>query len=251
MKAATIFLGFAAIFVTCAATVQAQDAKDLYYNYETATATASATAGRNGSTTIVNNSRRRRNQTSRRQTPAATNSRPANAPTGVAAVNPATGAAATGLPGTKVLIDLNRGGKRQFVTANYKFRTGDKIRLILKTNFDGYIAMINKGTTGKFSLLYPYAGADDRVRPSADIQFPKEGDWIEFDGNSGTEELTIVMSKVSLVDRDREITWEGWYKNSGGKDLFVSSDAEATYAVCAAERLAEPVAFTLRLKHGR
>ena len=152
---------------------------------------------------------------------------------------------ATGLPGTKVTIELMRGNKLSFVKPDYKFRSGDRIRLRLVTNFDGYVSIVNLGSTGQINLLYPYNGAEPRVRPSRDIQIP-QSDWIKFDNNEGTEQLLIVMSK-------QPIDTEGLDRNSfsDSRDLSIEYAENATFVVCPEENLTNPVGFALKLKHAR
>ena len=147
--------------------------------------------------------------------------------------------AATGLPGTRVEIELLRDGKRKFVKPNYKFKSGDRIRLRLTTNFEGYISLLNIGSTGRVNALFPYPGADDRTRPAADVQIPKADDWIRFDDNPGTEVLTVIMSR-------RPIDTGASYRT---RDLYVESTEDGTYLVCQENLLDEPMGFVLRLKH--
>ena len=156
-----------------------------------------------------------------------------------------------GKPGTKVVIERMRGGKLAFVSPNTKFRSGDKIRLRFATNFDGYVKILNVGSSGSVSLLFPYAGADDRIRPTKDFQVPKNGDWIVFDDTPGIEMLTVVMSKKALrADTDADLS-ELNKQAANTRDLTIQSDNEATYAVCTDNNLSKPVGFTLRFKHER
>lgn len=154
----------------------------------------------------------------------------------------------TGLPGTKVTIELSRNGKLSFVKPNHKFRSGDKIRLRLMTNFDGYISLLNVGSTGDVELLYPYQGADNRVYPSKDVQIPGSDAWIVFDNNVGTENLTVIMSKEPLgesSDNYRQL------RQTNSRDLLIEYANDGVYAVCPEDKITKPVGFTLKLKHGK
>lgn len=154
-----------------------------------------------------------------------------------------------GRPGAKVVIERMRDGKLSIVSPKSKFRSGDKIRLRFATNFDGYIKIINVGSSGKVSLLFPYEGADDRITPSNDFQLPKGGDWIVFDDTAGTETLTIIMSKKPLNFRSDEELLEMNKKATQSRDLTIESEQDATYAVCPEASLEKPIGFVLRLKH--
>ncbi len=155
---------------------------------------------------------------------------------------------ATGLPGTKITIELNRNGRLSFVKPGYKFRSGDKIRLRLATNFEGYISLMNVGSTGEVEFLYPYNGADNRVMPSRDIQVPRSDAWIVFDNKPGTENLTVIMSKESLsesADDYRDLS------QSNSRDLLIEYANDGVYAVCQEDKISKPIGFTLKLKHGK
>lgn len=173
---------------------------------------------------------------------------PGKKPPVVVVDNPVTTPTATGLPGTKITIELNRGGKLSFVKPDYNFRSGDKIRLRLQTNFDGYISLLNVGSTGEVKFLYPYEGADNRVVPSKDIQIPSSEAWIVFDDKTGTEHLTVIMSKEALgesADNYNDL------RQSNSRDLQIEYAADGVYAVIEEEKITKPVGFTLKLRHGR
>lgn len=157
-----------------------------------------------------------------------------------------------GKPGTKVVIERMRNGKLAFVSPNTRFRSGDKIRLRFATNFDGYVKIINVGSSGKVNLLFPYSGADDRIRPTSDFQVPQNGDWIVFDDTPGIEMLTVLMSKEPMdFENEDQLREAGTRAAAGTRDLTIQSDTEATYAVTSEQNLQKPIGFTLRLKHGK
>lgn len=154
----------------------------------------------------------------------------------------------TGLPGTKITIELNRRGNLSFVRPSYKFRSGDKIRLRLQTNFEGYISLLNVGSNGEVGFLYPYEGADNRIFPSKDVQIPASDAWIVFDEKTGTENLTVIMSKAPLGASSDD------YKSirqSDSRDLVIEYASDGVYAVIEEEKITKPVGFTIRLTHGK
>ena len=154
-----------------------------------------------------------------------------------------------GKPGTKIVIERMRNGKLEFVSPKSKFKSGDKIRLRFATNFDGYIKIINVGSSGSVTVLFPYKGADDRLRRSDDFQVPKGGDWIVFDNTPGMEILTVIMSSQPFgFENDAEL--RNLNNNATqSRDLTVESDNDATYAVCTEMSLQKPIGFMLQLKH--
>ena len=133
---------------------------------------------------------------------------------------PKSPAAKAGRPGTKVVIELMRAGKLSLVSPLAVFRSGDKIRLRFATNFDGYLRILNIGSSGKITLLFPYQGADDRLKPSTDFQVPKDGEWILFDNTPGTETMTVVFSRNSFDGQ----TDENLNRSTGkSRDLMIET----------------------------
>lgn len=227
------FFTVLALLVAAAMISNAQDARGLYIGYPANSST------NNSANPPVKKPKKKKKPVKQNQggnKPPVNNNNAGTTPT------------ATGLPGTKVTIELNRKGKLSFVKPNYKFRSGDKIRLRLQTNFEGYISLLNVGSTGEVQFLYPYQGADNRVYPSRDIQIPSSEAWIVFDDKPGTENLTVVMSKEVLnrsADNYNDI------RQSNSRDLLIEYADDGVYAVIQEEKINKPVGFTLRLQHGR
>ncbi|MBC7795502.1 MAG: hypothetical protein H7Z37_01355, partial [Pyrinomonadaceae bacterium] len=109
----------------------------------------------------------------------------------------------------------------------------------------------NVGPSGDLKLLFPYEGADATIKPSKNTRIPKGDDWIIFDENPGIETLTVIMAKSEIVLESEAELRKLNEQATNTRDLYVESNAEATYAVCATATIAKPVGFTLRLKHGK
>ena len=112
-----------------------------------------------------------------------------------------------GMSGAKIAVQLKRGsGAARLVSPDTAFRTGDKIRLLFDLNFNGYIAVVNQGTSGSLQLIFPYQGQSDSVSSSALIKIPAlETDWIEFDEKKGVERMTVIFSKSRLPEVQQAI----------------------------------------------
>jgi Domain of unknown function (DUF4384) len=86
-------------------------------------------------------------------------------------------------------IDLLRGDdSRVRTTARHEFKSGDRIKLNIKPNRDGYLYVVNTGTTGASRMLYPRAGGDggNFVRAHHEYAVP-DSSYIVFDDNPGIE----------------------------------------------------------------
>ena len=67
-----------------------------------------------------------------------------------------TSGATTGKPGVRVRIELDRGGRARWVSPKTTFQAGDRVRFHFNMNFTGYVVIINLGSSGKRTLLFPY-----------------------------------------------------------------------------------------------
>lgn len=110
------------------------------------------------------------------------------------------GSLAGGQPGVRVRVELDRGGRARWVSPRTTFRAGDRVRFHFAMNFTGYVAIINLGSSGKRSLLFPEPGMNNRIGRTADYTVPQGEGWFEFDNTPGIEELTFVMSKQEIPE---------------------------------------------------
>lgn len=248
-----ILLGTIVLFgFEFAAAQSDKDAKNLYFGHkprserrQTSTTTTRRTTVETQTTTTVssNNSTRsnqRRNTNRNRQNTVAGNGGNSSG------VSPTP----TGLPGTKITIELMRDGKLSFVNPTYKFRSGDKIRIRMKTNFEGYVTVLNLGSSGKVNLLYPVQGRDNYVTPTSDYQIPQGDGWIVFDNQPGTEIVGVIMSEYELQGLESlDGNSDYFRRDRTSKDLFVQNSGTDFYAVFREQEPGKNVGFTLKLKH--
>jgi hypothetical protein len=108
--------------------------------------------------------------------------------------------AMTGRPGVHVRIELDRGGRVRWVSPKTTFQAGDRVRFHFNMNFPGYVVIINQGSSGKRSLLFPYEGVSNHVGRTADYTVPQGEAWFEFDETAGEEQLTFIMSKREIQE---------------------------------------------------
>jgi hypothetical protein len=187
-----------------------------------------------------------------------------------------------GKSGVKFRILLKRGSQpERYVSPDEAFYSGDKIKLAFDINFSGYIALLNVGSSGKISLLYPYNGTDAAVEPSESEQLipANNKDWISFDDHQGTEKITVVfstnpiasvddvvkMSKKANISVSGNITINTSsseaqsllvdlnsrsLKRAKSRDLSIQTvNDEATYVVAESSLISEPTAFIISLRH--
>jgi hypothetical protein len=151
---------------------------------------------------------------------------------------------------------------RQRVTSDHLFRTGDRIRIGLTTNRDGYLYVVNLGSTGRNQVLFPSGAAGEGgnfVRANTVYEIPPAGSF-RFDSNAGEEVLVLMLAPtddsvrqaVEQLDKDAP---KGGKGPRGAKDLVLEVDrtgpAPATYAVAPMSSVRDggPISLQIRLRH--
>ncbi len=147
-------------------------------------------------------------------------------------------------PGVMYWIELVRkGGGVMRVSNDRAFRSGDRIRIHLTTNSDGYLQVIHKGSTGEI-IAIPLNN-NGEVKMGADYVIPANGGALAFDNNPGQENLSLIFASIKssneVLDKMKkgqpELTTSliSQYKNSpnrlqqiegGSKDLFVTGGTD-------------------------
>ena len=101
-----------------------------------------------------------------------------------------------------ITLERRKDGKVEPMAASHVFQAGDVIRLRLKSHFDGFLYVLDQGTTGKFSSIFPgaEAGSSNRVRPDGQYLVPAvEDGWFEVEGPAGFDILYFLLSPTALA----------------------------------------------------
>ena len=153
-------------------------------------------------------------QTPTRESPRATSSAPTHSttPQGVAPakqkVVPTKQEAATTVPpdpwlGMAYWVELERPGDAPMRIADptrFVFRRGDRIRVQVMANINGYLYIVNRGSSGREILLFPHAELANQfnwVDARKPYTVPARG-WIRFDDQPGEEHLLLVLAPKPL-----------------------------------------------------
>lgn len=174
----------------------------------------------------------------------------------------------TAVLGLSYWIELvaNPGKRGVHVTNERTFRSGERIRLHFRGNVDGRIVIVQLGTSGLSSVLFPDAGkglAQNRIRANNDHVLPSDAHWFRFDEKAGTEKLLVLFARnqeeldrvfptrpsMDAAETDRLL--RAVQQSRGGKDLLIERETRepseiGEYVVSTAGK---PIALEIALMH--
>jgi len=120
--------------------------------------------------------------------------------------------AKNGEAGTRALIrekSSSSGWVPERVEAETTFHEGDRVRLSVESPTKGYLYVLDRdvfadGTAGGVMLIYPWAGAENELRPGKLVDIPSQDDDPSYftsrltTPNQVGELLTFIVSKAPL-----------------------------------------------------
>jgi len=110
-----------------------------------------------------------------------------------------------GLGVTLFMRDSNGSAVR--VDPDHVFRKGDRVRVLLETNSDGYLYIFNTTGNGSATMIYPHADLDEAgnyLQAHVPFEIPSSLSvderlrWFAFDEVAGTERLFFVFTREPL-----------------------------------------------------
>ncbi len=108
---------------------------------------------------------------------------------------------------TMFMRDIN--GRAVRIDPTREFHNGDRIRISLEPNIDGYLYVFHAEGDGPPEMIYPDArleGGENWIEAHVPIDVPStvETDerlkWFQFYGNAATEHLFVVVTRDPLAD---------------------------------------------------
>ncbi|MEE4357622.1 MAG: DUF4384 domain-containing protein [Desulfococcaceae bacterium] len=105
-------------------------------------------------------------------------------------------------PGVMYWIELVRPGSGNVkrVSNDQVFRSGDRIRIHVTANSDGYLHVLHSGSSGASGIMPVSNTTDGSVQMGQDYVVPSNGGWLTFDSNPGKEKLKLVFASVKSSD---------------------------------------------------
>ena len=117
---------------------------------------------------------------------------------------PAQDGGVTAQPPQRMEITLERqdGSSWKTVDPGLVFESGDRIRFRFRSNFDGHLYVMDLGTSGNYSLLFPQeeTGRENRIAAGKDYSIPATKAWFRIGGPPGHDIVYWLVSPVPLGD---------------------------------------------------
>ena len=119
---------------------------------------------------------------------------------GPAGLQPATASSKGSL--LEITLERKRDGKVETMSPEHVFQTGDVVRLRLRSHYRGFLYVMDQGTSGHFTTVFPAAdtGGDNRIESEHEYLVPAvdEG-WFEVQGPAGFDVLYFLLSPAELA----------------------------------------------------
>jgi hypothetical protein len=119
------------------------------------------------------------------------------------AASPAASRTAATKPALRITLEKKAAdGKIQTVASDHVFDPGDVVHFRVQSDFDGFLYVMNQGSSGRFATVFPStdAGADNHVRQGQMFSIPAiEDSWFEISGPPGFDVLYFLLSPSSIA----------------------------------------------------
>lgn len=100
-----------------------------------------------------------------------------------------------------LVLEKKEGASVRVVEPNYVFLTGDKLRFRLRSDVNGFLYVLDRGSSGQWRQLFPRDELTQSRRVSAghDYLIPASGSgWFEVSGPSGYDSVYFLISPIDL-----------------------------------------------------
>jgi hypothetical protein len=106
-------------------------------------------------------------------------------------------------PGLDISLERKTAaGKIEPMAPDHVFEPGDVIRFRVKSDFDGYLYVMDQGSSGSFSTVFPsqQAGADNSIHKGQSYLLPATDEsWFEIGGPSGFDVFYFLLSPSPIT----------------------------------------------------
>lgn len=122
------------------------------------------------------------------------------------------------------VLKQKRDGTFEEISPDAVFHAGDRIRLSVMSNQEGYLYIIEHGTSGKWRPLYPPPGGDEaKLVPGTEYLIPGGKDeFFQFSGDPGDEKLFVLLTRRPEQNLDQTIEALRNHQATGINDQMVA-----------------------------
>lgn len=101
----------------------------------------------------------------------------------------------------EITLERQDGNLWKAVDPGFVFDKGDRVRFRFRANFDGFLYVMDHGTSGSYSLLFPgqEAGRENRIASGEEYRIPATQSWFRIDGPPGHDIVYWLVSPVALL----------------------------------------------------
>jgi hypothetical protein len=99
----------------------------------------------------------------------------------------------------EITLEREDGVRWATVPAGFVFDSGDRVRFRFQSNFDGYLYVMNYGSSGSYALLFPQkdSGTNNQIKAGREYLVPAEARF-RITGPPGQDMLYWVVTPVQL-----------------------------------------------------
>jgi hypothetical protein len=104
----------------------------------------------------------------------------------------------------EITLERQQGSQWKAIDPGFVFDKGDRVRFRFRANFDGYLYVMDYGTSGKYSLLFPReeTGRQNRIERALEYRIPATEAWFRIDGPPGHDVVYWLVSPLPLAGPD-------------------------------------------------
>jgi len=101
----------------------------------------------------------------------------------------------------EIALERQEGDAWKTVDPGYVFEPGDRVRFRFRANFDGYLYVMDYGTSGSYSLLFPRdeTGRDNKIESGKEYRVPATQAWFRIAGPPGHDIVYWMVTPLVLA----------------------------------------------------
>ncbi|MDM7996530.1 MAG: DUF4384 domain-containing protein [Acidobacteriota bacterium] len=107
-------------------------------------------------------------------------------------------------PRIEIALERQEDDAWKTVDPGFVFEPGDRVRFRFRANFDGYLYVMDYGTSGSYSLLFPLeeTGRDNKIAYGKEYRVPATQAWFRIAGPPGHDIVYWMVTPLVLAEAD-------------------------------------------------